>query len=111
MHPVREIDDRDFQAQVLEAPELVIVDFWAPWCGPCKMMSPVLEKIASKYAGKVKVVKINVDVNQVWASQCSVRGIPALFWFRGGQPVDQAVGYQTEEALVQRIEKLLQPAA
>ena len=108
---VREIDDRDFMGEVLEAPELVVVDFWAPWCGPCRAMAPVLETLAGRFPDQVKVVKINVDVNPVWASELAVRGIPALFFFQGGQPVDGVVGYQAETALVQRVEGLLRPAA
>ena len=108
---VREIDDRDFVAEVLEAPGLVVVDFWAPWCGPCRAMAPVLEGLAGRFPDRVRVVKINVDVNPVWASELSVGGIPALFFFQGGQPVDGVVGFQSESALVRRVEGLLRPAA
>lgn len=104
---VREIDDRDFQREVLEASGLVVVDFWAPWCGPCRMMAPVLEKLAERNPERVRVVKINVDVNQGWASELKVRGIPALFFFRDGEPVDAVVGFQPEPALTKRIEGLL----
>lgn len=89
----------------------LVVDFWAPWCGPCRMMAPVLEKLAEKHPDALRVVKINVDVNQGWASELKVRGIPALFFFRGGDPVDGVVGFQPEEALAKRIEGLLQAAA
>jgi len=74
-------------------------------------MAPILEKVAGQFAGQLKVVKVNVDSNQEWATKYSVRGIPALFFFRSGQPVDNAVGVQSEAALVQRIEKLLATVA
>ena len=104
------VTDATFQTEVLQADLPVLVDFWAPWCGPCRMLHPVLEKLAEKHAGRLTVLKVNVDVNQVWASQLKVRGIPALFFFRDGQPVGAVAGYQDERTLDRQVTGLLQAA-
>jgi len=88
-----------FESEVLQSPEPVLVDFTADWCGPCRALHPTLEKLAADYAGKVRVVQVNVDVAGDLASRYGVRGIPALFVFKGGQVVDQAVGLQPESQL------------
>jgi thioredoxin 1 len=84
--------DAAFDSDVLKSPEPVLVDFWAEWCGPCRMMAPTIDTIASEYAGKAKVGKLNVDDNGQTAMRYNIRGIPTLLLFKGGKVVDQRVG-------------------
>ncbi|NET49757.1 MAG: thioredoxin, partial [Merismopedia sp. SIO2A8] len=86
-----QVTDASFKQDVLESEIPVLVDFWAPWCGPCRMVAPVVEEIAQQYAGKVKVVKLNTDENPNIASQYGIRSIPTLMLFKGGQRVDMVV--------------------
>ena len=87
--------------------ELVLVDLWAPWCGPCRMVAPVLERLAERYAGMVKVVKVNVDDNPQVARTFDASSIPTLVFLRNGKPVDRVVGAQPEPALASTIDRLL----
>ena len=96
---VIEINDQNFEQEVLQADLPVLVDFWAPWCGPCKMLGPIVDEIAEAYAGKLKVVKINVDDNSESASNYGVRGIPNLILFKNGNPVANKVGAMPKAAL------------
>ncbi|MCA0400135.1 MAG: thioredoxin [Proteobacteria bacterium] len=86
------VTDKSFTADVLQSAEPVVVDFWAPWCGPCKMIAPALEEIASELAGKVKIAKINVDENQEIAAKYGIRSIPTLMIFKGGELAATKVG-------------------
>ena len=104
---VLEVTDTNFDAEVLQATTLVIVDFWAPWCGPCKSIAPVLEEISNEFAGKVTVVKVNVDDNPKTPTQYNVRGIPNLVFFKGGKVVDQIVGAVPKDQLVAAISKVV----
>jgi len=91
----------------LQTRQLVLVDLWAPWCGPCRMVAPILERLAVRYAGRVKVVKVNVDHNPVAAARFDARSIPTLALVRDGETVGRIVGAQPEPVLVQRIEAVL----
>ncbi len=86
------VTDSSFSQDVLQSSEPVVVDFWAEWCGPCRMIGPALEEISTEMAGKVKIAKVNVDENPQIASQFGIRSIPALMMFKGGQVVSQKIG-------------------
>jgi thioredoxin 1 len=93
------VDNNNFQNEVLNSAEPVVVDFWAEWCGPCKMIAPALEEIAKEYAGKVKIAKLNIDENPELAARFGVRSIPTLAMFKGGQVADIKVGAAPKTAL------------
>lgn len=95
-----EFTDSNFQAQVLESSEPVLVDFWAPWCGPCLRLAPTIEEIAGEFAGRVRVGKLNTDENNVTPSKYDISGIPTVILFKGGQVVDRQVGLVPKEKLV-----------
>ncbi|MBB5016343.1 thioredoxin TrxA [Rehaibacterium terrae] len=104
---VLHVGDADFEAQVLKSPEPVLVDFWAEWCGPCKMISPIVDELAEHYAGKVKVVKLNVDQNPGTMRQYAVRGIPTLMLFKDGKVHSTQVGAVGKAQLAAFIDKAL----
>jgi len=91
----------------LKAPGLVLVDFWAVWCGPCRMVAPIVDELAKDYAGKLKVVKLNTDENPDIAGKYQIRGIPTLMFFKGGQTVDQVVGAVPKAQLKTKVDTLL----
>ena len=111
MSDLTSVDQNNFQTVVLQAIDPVLVDFWAPWCGPCRMVAPVVDKIAQTYQGRLKVVKLNTDDSPSIAGKYEVSGIPALILFKGGEPVDRIVGYVPEKQLSAMVEKHLAPAA
>ena len=104
---VSDVGDSDFESQVLNSDIPVLVDFWAPWCGPCKSIAPVIEELASEFGGKVKFVKLNVDDNPKTPTDYGVRGIPNLILFRGGEVVEQIVGAVPKEQLSEAIGKVV----
>ena len=95
--------DQSFSSEISDG--LVLVDFWAPWCGPCKMIAPVLEELDAEMSETVKIVKVDVDVNQETASNFGIMSIPTLVLFKDGQPVDKVVGFNPKEALVELVNK------
>jgi len=97
------VSDSTFQKDVLDSGEPVLVDFWATWCQPCRMVAPIVEEIAGEQAGKLKVVKLDVDENQNTAMQYGVSSIPTLILFKGGQPVERIVGFSPKERLLSKI--------
>ena len=97
MENVLELDAQSFETEVLNAEGSIIVDFWAPWCGPCKMVGPVLEKLAGEHAGKVKVAKVNVDNNQDLAARYGIMSIPTVILFEGGKVKSQIVGARAQK--------------
>lgn len=107
MSSAKEVTDSDFKLEVLDSKLPVLVDFWAPWCGPCRMVAPVVEEIAEQYDGKVKVVKLNTDNNPQIASQYGIRSIPTLMIFKNGEKQDMVVGAVPKTTLANTLEKYL----
>ncbi len=106
-HPV-EITDATFADEVINSDVPVVVDFWAEWCGPCKMIAPIVEELAGEYDGKVKFTKLDVDTNPKTAMKFGIRGIPTLLIFNGGEtPVDQVVGAVPKSMLQKRVDEVL----
>ena len=102
-----EITDSTFGKEVLQSTMPVLVDFWAPWCGPCRMVEPIIESLSKKYDGKFKFCKLNVDENQQTASKYSVMSIPTLMFFKDGEVADTSVGALPERALQDKIDSIL----
>jgi thioredoxin 1 len=104
---VQEVSDASFDSDVLKSDLPVLIDFWAPWCGPCRAIAPLVEELATEYGGRLKVMKMNVDDNPQTPSKYGVRGIPNLIVFQGGQVKDQIVGAVPKAALVKAISQVV----
>ena len=100
------VTDANFAAEVERSPLPVLLDMWAPWCGPCLMVAPVIEELAAEMAGRVRVAKLNVDENPATAARFGVQSIPTLLLLKGGRELDRIVGVQSKAAIVQRIERV-----
>jgi thioredoxin 2 len=105
------VSDATFAAEIERSPLPVLVDLWAPWCGPCRMVAPIVDQIAAELAGRVKVAKMNVDDNPATSSRFGVRSIPTLLVFKNGREVDRIVGVQPKAVIVGRLERHVSPAA
>ena len=103
---VMTVDEANFDHQVTNSDTTVLVDFWAPWCGPCKMIAPVLDEIAKEKAGSVKIAKVNIDDNQSLSVKFNIRAIPAILFFKNGQLRDQVIGMTSKKDLLSRLEAL-----
>ena len=107
MSAVQEVTDKNFETEVINSDIPVLIDFWAPWCAPCRAIGPVVDELAKDYNGKLKVVKMNVDDNPLTPSRFGVRSIPNLLLFKNGQVKDQIVGAVPKQMFVQAIDKLV----
>lgn len=101
------VNDSNFEEVVLKSEQPVLVDFWAEWCGPCKMMLPIVEEISTEFEGKLTVAKVDVDSSQATAAKFGIRNIPTILFFKGGNVVDKQVGAVPKNSLVEKINKLL----
>lgn len=106
MKPTIEINEANFESEVLQSAQPVLVDFWAEWCGPCKMIAPVLDEIAREQAGRAKIAKVNVDDNPGLAARFGIQSIPTLLFFANGEVRHQAVGNPGRKAIVSKLESL-----
>ena len=104
---VEVITDTEFQDRVLDAESPVVVDFWAPWCGPCRMVSPIVEELSNEYSGKVRFAKMNTDDNEATATQYGIWSIPTLIIFKEGREINRLVGFAPKEQLKRQIDRSL----
>jgi len=107
MAEVASVTEQNFEQEVLKSELPVLVDFWAPWCGPCRAVAPVVEKVATDLEGKLKTVKCNVEESQSLATKFGIRSIPSLLIFRGGEVIDSVVGFLPEAELKKRVERVI----
>jgi thioredoxin 1 len=106
MKPIIEINATNFETEVLKSSQPVLVDFWAEWCGPCKMLAPVLDEIATEQTGRVKVAKVNIDHNPTLAARFGIQSIPTLLYFANGEVRNQTIGVAGKKAITDKLEAL-----
>ena len=106
-----QLTDESFEKEVLQSPEPVLVDFWAPWCGPCRMLGPIVEELAKEYTGKVKVAKLNTDENPNSATKFNISAIPTILFFKGGKVEHQMVGVHSKADIKKQIDSLVTSSA
>ena len=107
MSGAKDVTDITFEQEVLNSDQLTVVDFWAPWCGPCRKMGPVLDEIAQEYEGKIKIVKLNTDDNMKTTKEYQISGLPSLVMFKDGKPKEILVGLMPKSSIINNIEKYL----
>ena len=107
MSNAMDINDGNFETEVLNSSQVTVVDFWAPWCGPCRKLAPILDEISEEFSGKIKIVKVNTDENIKTAKEYSISGLPSILIFKNGEAVERLVGLMPKSTLTSNIEKHL----
>lgn len=107
MSKAMEVNDSNFDAEVLQSASLVLVDFWAPWCAPCRTLAPIIDAVAGEYVGRAKVVKLNVDDNQSTAAKYGIMSIPTLIIFKNGKEADRSIGFISQRNLSEKLKASL----
>ena len=111
MKPTIEINEANFESEVLQSNEPVLLDFWAEWCGPCKMLSPILDELAQEYEGRVRIGKVNIDEHQELAAEFGIRSIPTMLLFQQGQVAEQLVGLRSKRDLKAALDRVAAPSS